>query len=770
VKVIAESMARTEAERQRAYRQSNPEAYRKRNATRMRRNRAGALPEFIGVDGEGVWEGDSQLYVLLGVGDKQYENPRGIQWYEAFEFLYEQFKEHPRASFVGFYLRYDFDKILSTLPRHAAEMLFTKEGKAKRMKQDKRNQRMQMFPVRTDRWEMDMLGMKRLSIRPRPDGCNCFELKTKCTHKQNPWMHICDVGPFYQMGFIKVIDPFMWKDDPDGAVCTMEQFKRIEKGKQGRGKDVLDNDMRAYNAEENLLLAVVMQRLAMGFHKVGIHPAKDQWYGPGATASKWLDKQDNPKKKALQIKDGKKPPLIPKWAWQAYKNSYYGGWFEIFSHGLILGTSYNYDINNAYPFATTKLPHLCRECEFTRGKGNARGHSDYLLRYATIYSKDTRIGAMPYRNKQGNILRPAVTKGWYWDFEIEASRRAGLVKRVVTHEWVSFNPCSHESPFTDIRDLYYQRLKVGKSSAQGMAIKLNNNSIYGKFAQSVGSAPYNNWFYASYITAHCRAQILDSIATHPGKTSAVLMVATDGICFDSPHPDLPISKDLGEWERSEYTDLCLFKPGVYWHREGRQALLKVKSRGVPKDEFIKEIDAVQAKFQRYLDIKGYPGWDAPSVIDGYESFQLWVSRDKWPHFIVHVNFRMKSCIQALHEGNWDDAGKVMEKVPVGQDSWPGNKRFIGPYREFPDGTGRLYHGVYFNHDKNRIDSMIYTLEADEIQTFYHKQIKMPPHEDLGTGLEGDARAPMLEGFKVLRDKEFSYEFDMDNSEWELIIG
>jgi DNA polymerase type B, organellar and viral len=806
--ITSENMVRSEADRHRAYRQANPERYRKRDASRKRASRAKTLPEFVGVDGEGVGKGIHHRYVLLGVGNAQFENPMGIKWHEALEFLYAQFQKRPRASFVGFYLRYDFDNILSYkagFPIEAARMLFTKEGKAVRKKPDKRNQRMQSFPVRVGGWEIDMLGMKRLSIRPRPDGCECYEHKSKCTHKQLPWMHICDAGPFYQMGFVKVIDPDRWKDDPDGPVCSAAQFKRIKEGKDKRAYATrIDDKMRAYNVEENVLLSVVMTRLAKGFHSVDIKPAKDQWYGPGATASQWLAKHGTVKRQQLQIKDGKKPPLMPKWFWGAASASYFGGWFEIFSHGIIGGTSYNYDINNAYPYAATKLPHICRDGRFVRDSGTYSGRGQYVLLYCTVYSKGTRIGAMPHRNKQGNILRPLVTKGWYWRFELESARAAGLVKRVVTHEWVEFIPCDHEAPFKEIHDLYYLRLKVGKDSAQGMAIKLNNNSIYGKFAQSVGGAPYNNWLYASYITAHCRAQILDAIATHPDKASAVLMVATDGICFDSPHPSLAISKQLGEWAHTEYKQLCLYKPGVYWHKEGKDNLLKAKTRGVPKEEFIKQIDKVEKQFQAFLDEKAFPGWDFKEYLEASIEKHIGPQSDCddnahkqdlidydnerwWPRFVINVSFRMKSCTQALNEGHWEKSAQIDEKFPVWQDSNPCNKRDIQyPHSyEQPKNFMKLSakelskawdaiptYGMSWNVKKERIDSSLKVLDIKDIHTYYHNDVVRPPHLDLGTGLDGDATGPMIEGFTMLRDKPANYDLPITETgiQWERVWG
>src|ERR1700679_2816297 len=99
------------------------------------------LPEFVGVDGEGTGQGEDHRYVLLGVGDRQFENPSGIRWQEAFSFLYECFEDNPTAVYVGFFLSYDFNQILKTLPRYNAEMLLTERGRNVRSRNRSGNNR-----------------------------------------------------------------------------------------------------------------------------------------------------------------------------------------------------------------------------------------------------------------------------------------------------------------------------------------------------------------------------------------------------------------------------------------------------------------------------------------------------------------------------------------------------------------------------------------------------------------------------------------------------
>ena len=48
------------------------------------RNADNRTTEFVGVDGEGTGKGKDHRYVLLGCGQRQYENAKGIGWKEAF--------------------------------------------------------------------------------------------------------------------------------------------------------------------------------------------------------------------------------------------------------------------------------------------------------------------------------------------------------------------------------------------------------------------------------------------------------------------------------------------------------------------------------------------------------------------------------------------------------------------------------------------------------------------------------------------------------------
>jgi hypothetical protein len=172
--------------------------------------------------------------------------------------------------------------------------------------------------------------------------------------------------------------------------------------------------------------------------------------------------------------------------------------------------------------------------------------------------------------------------------------------------------------------------------------------------------------------------ILNAIATHPNGTKAVLMVATDGIFFDSPHPSLPISKKLGEWDYSERKNLTLFKPGVYWDDATRSAItngtpIKFKARGVNSRDFARVLVIVDRLFE--WSTKELPESLIP-VFDGdiYKAFSF----VKWPIIQFPVGFSIVSAKTALNRNDWSIAGETQTGFKVIQDANPMDKR-MSPY-------------------------------------------------------------------------------------------
>lgn len=633
--------------------------------------------KFIGVDGEGVTycanchaeKTDAQKcakcghaewmhdYVLLTVGDNRpLSNADGshLHWQQIFEYLYDCFLREPEGAYVGFFLGYDFTQWLKTLPETRASSLLSKEGIALRARK-KSGKNHRPFPVHVGTednpwaWEIDTLAMKRFSLRP---GTGLPPGKAK---NPNRSMNICDTGSFFQKRFIDVIASHV------NTLITPEEFNTILEGKTKRSTAQLDEDMIRYNALENDILSRVMNQLNRGFSEVGIRLNANQWFGPGQAAQKWLSNISATPAEELY-------KSIPKEAADAARQTYYGGWFEIFRHGIIPGVSYEYDINSAYPHAISELPCLLH------GEWSHVVDPKYIpdaimvedgfrMMYCHVKGSDSIIGSMPHRTKNGAIQRPSETKGWYWEHELNAAILAGLVDTYEVEEYIQYDYCPCPKPFRNIAELYKKRLAVGKNTPSGMAYKLVYNSAYGKMAQSIGKPKYANSIYASLITSMCRTRILTAILMHPKLSDATLMVATDGVYFSEPTPYLELDNErLGYWSVEEKHNLCLFMPGVYWDDKSRKALregteVKVKSRGISARDLSMCISSID------------------------EQFKEMGSNSEWPNIEIPINFNMTSAKLALSRGKWHTAGDIIFDGIKRIDSNPKTKRNPTPYRD-----------------------------------------------------------------------------------------
>lgn len=614
------------------------------------------LTEFIGIDGEGVTREDgTHDYVLLSVGDKSLYREDGahLHWREVFAFIYECYLENPSAAYVGFFLGYDFTQWFRTLPQSRAESLLTTEG-IKRRQRKKSGGNPTPFPVHVGEWEweIDSLGTKRFKVRPGTG----YPPGTPGIENRNGWMVICDSGSFFQMSFLRVIAPEV------GKLVTPAEYATIEEGKAHRSDAQFDTAMIRYNVLENDILGRVVAQLHEGFKAVGINLKRGQWFGPGQAAQEWMSLIGAPTGETIR-------EVVPEFAREAARKSYYGGWFEIFRHGIIPGTSYEYDINSAYPYIISRLPCLLHGEWINGAETEVRADGKTLrLLHGLAEGSNEYCGTLPHRTEDGKVLRPGKTSGWYWEHEINAGMRAGIIDTFTVDEYVEYVPCGCPPPFQPIESLYLERLKVGKESSHGKAYKLIYNSAYGKMAQSVGNPKFSNPIYASLITAGCRTMILDAIGTHPGGINDLLMVATDGVYFKTPHPTLPLNDEtLGLWGSKTKENLTLFMPGVYWDDKSRALMREgkapsLKSRGISAADLAACIDELDEQFR------------ALSRGD----------TDEWPTLTITVNFSMVSATQALAWNKWEKCGAVSSGDKRDINSSPITKRVPSTMFRDPD--------------------------------------------------------------------------------------
>lgn len=677
---------------------------------------------FIPVDGEGhkVTDADGNItdhyYDQLACGDDILTAVPGrpyLEWWEIFEFLYSHYEKNPMAVFVGFFLGYDFDQWLRRLPWDRARKLITSQGKDERKLRNKRNNRPGYLPVdltKDDhRWQIEMLGNKRLSIRPRVCDCN----KGYCGHDKKQWMHICDAGPFFQTSLLKAVDPS--ERQVSDQIVTPDEYAILIEGKAHRGEAIPDyghtgitwfdslapqEKIKVYNTTENKALTGLMRQLNKGLTEMGVRLPKSRWYGPGAIADELYRMHGSmrasrpPVPEALREKIENhscqcephcdatchNPCNCPTrgWAWDkctpfldeitpapflnAATYSYFGGWTEIMAHGHV-PYAVEYDLCSAYPAVIVKLPCLAHGKYDLNGRVTGKTPRPPKLKdgqirlvYARVQGSDTRIGPMLHRRDKGLIRRPLATTGWFWEHELNAAVRAGLIDKIAYIKWMTYTPdCQCPPPMAWVEELYNKRLEIGKNTPTGKAFKLGPNSAYGKTAQSVGMPKYANPVYASLITAGTRAMILDAIATHPLKSKGVVYVATDGIAFIQPHPAIDAEIErycnetgkkqddrLGYWEKKEKTNLCLFKPGVYWDDKTRQDIqegksARFKSRGVSAKAMQHELWKADEQF------KLFPLY----VTEHKQKKACRVGEIEWPTVSFPLGFAYKSPKSAL---------------------------------------------------------------------------------------------------------------------------
>lgn len=385
--------------------------------------RATGGTRFVGVDGEG-WTDElgEHRYAQLSIGSSTLFGAEHLDCMEVFTFLWAGFEEDPRASYVGFYLGYDFAQWFRTLPEHVAHSLLASDGIAKRRRKTSGGNTVP-FPVRYRGWEFDILGNKRFKLR---------------RHGSEAWMYICDTGPFFQSSFMTVLDPKKW---PNGSPVSEEEYRVIAEGKLKRADYstreqwlAAEDELTRYNVYENAALSKVMGEYEKGLTAVGVHLERDQWYGPGQAAQAWMDNIALTKREDLET-------VIPPEVFEFARESYYGGRFEVFAHGHIPGESWEADITSAYPFAMSMLPRW-EECEFqwrSESSSRARGETIWtsggglaLLDCTSVAPTAVATG-LPHREKNGRILYPRKTRGVRWSFEVDASIAAGLTATVQVH-------------------------------------------------------------------------------------------------------------------------------------------------------------------------------------------------------------------------------------------------------------------------------------------------------------------------------------------------
>lgn len=300
----------------------------------------------------------------------------------------------------------------------------------------------------------------------------------------------------------------------------------------------------AYNRDELTRLAELADKL-----RASVAPLElpiQSWHGPAALAGAWLQKN----KAKTYLKTYDEPELN-----EIAARAYFGGRIDVSGYGYVEPV-YHYDIISAYPSAIRDLPDLTLLDWKYCAKGKPPRGRTYVARIRWQIPP-TYWGVFPWRDKHGSILWPTEGEGWYWNYEIEmAQKMFGEFCFEYDGYWLAHGRL--EYPFKKlVSDAFKYRAELkAANNPSHVAVKLVLNSLYGKFAQTVGSARYYSPIWAGLITSQVRSQLMQAI------TPETVCVMTDSIWSAKPI-NVPIGDQLGEWEEQEESRLWLAEAGLY---------------------------------------------------------------------------------------------------------------------------------------------------------------------------------------------------------------
>ncbi len=524
-----------------------------------RPSRPTAIPleqrKFIAWDGEGInlsGEGKPQSYVLFGCSTGDKIIAPGIHTFDLLDFIVEIGIKHPDAFHIGFAFGYDSNMIIKSLNESNLSYLH-KNGFVKLKRPN------------GDRFCITYRKGKSFTVSRYKSQHN----RAKNSYAKHT-VRIYDVFSFFTTSFINAVEKLLGNE--------AEGLDIVREGKALRNDftyDQIDYITKYWLAEIKLLSALA-EELRRNLYGAGLR-IKD-WHGPGALASYVLNQN---KIKQHMMRNNDEIRLASRYA-------YAGGRFEPYKVGRVLGPVYGIDINSAYPYGITQLPSLT-EGEWVHESNPKRiakfGIYHVVLNHSVGFAKPP--GPLFHRDEYHNLSYPWLTDGWYWSPEV-----IGLIHSSKVHILEGWHYIgSKTKPFEWVRDMYNTRQEwKRKGFSSELALKLCMNSLYGKMAQRVGWDEKNNrippWHqleWAGWVTANTRATLYDVMKQIPWKD--LIAVETDGIytTYDPAKLDIKVSKELGEWDITEYEEVIYVQSGLAWLKSAKG--WEDKRRGLDANTF-----------------------------------------------------------------------------------------------------------------------------------------------------------------------------------------
>lgn len=572
-------------------------------------------------------------------------------------------QRYPNALHVGYAFKYDVCMMLQDLPEQAIRLIW-KSNHIKLMWPDRLGQRWY--------WTLQYYPGKKFTVTRSNKSKNAA---WNGHNKQRTTVTIYDYSSFFGgKKFINAAEEILRED------LNNEDRKTIEHGKIARGFNVWEDlsSVRHYWEREIHLISRTFQKFRDVMVRAGFN--LKEWYGPGAIAN-FINARNNIRAHlgAAQSTTGYMPTEVH----QASKIAFSGGRFEAFQLGRHEGPIHAIDINSAYPYALTMIPSLHPDNGEWRHETNPtriERFGFYRIQYRASKAQPIEFRPMPlfWRDSRGLISYPNYLEGWY--ASPEARMVASMPGVRIVEGWV-WDHTGHEFPWRFLEDMYDARIKIGKNNLMSLPFKLGPNSLYGKYAQTVGwdekhkKPPKSHALpVAAWITSMCRAMLWDVIRHAPDK---IIAVETDSVYSTVPPDKLGIEtgQGLGEWSHDIYEEIVYLQSGMYLTKKDGE-WKGVRSRGIGRHEF--EPESICEYLQRLK-----PG-------DHWEPYTITTK----PRFIgmgaalASDNFAANYCTWQRHvkDITFGDTGKRRHHQEFCRACQAGMTPWDGPHRTFVAST------------------------------------------------------------------------------------
>lgn len=484
-----------------------------------------------------------------------------ISMRDMLEYMIDVSARYPYAIHVGYAFQYDATMIIQSLSINKLIKLKDK-GYC-------------MFSFDDEyTWSIKWIPRKTFTVTRRPKS-------SPAKSRAGISLTVYDYSSFFGRAFLATCEEIL-RDDLNG-----EDREVIKHGKEARGKQSWDDigEIRHYWDREIILIQRVFEKFRNVMYQAGFQLR--EWYGPGALAN-YINAVNRirPKLAGVQTTSG----MMPNEVHEASKHAFVGGRFELFQGGRVKGPIYAVDINSAYPYALTKLPSFEKgQWVHVKNPKSIALFGVYRIRYQAPSATplDTRPMPLPHRDNRGLISYPNVVHGWYWSPEAAMVGQLPGTEIIEGWEWQTEN---EDRPWQFLHEMYDRRMRLGKKNLLSMPFKLGPNSLYGKYAQTVGwdqkkvKPPKSHALpVAGWVTSYCRAMLYGVMIRDP---QSIVSVETDSI-FTTKDPKelgLNVGDGLGQWDYSIYDEMIYLQSGMY-HVKIDGEWKSPKSRGIHPTEF-----------------------------------------------------------------------------------------------------------------------------------------------------------------------------------------